>query len=228
MENMDTQCALSPKPTTPDPKEYRNTQKLDHTLARKNDAPMPNRKMHLTSSHNIPCEGVLLKSVWEWQRQSVCFCVCIFVFVFVCLCLCVFVFVCLCLCVCLCSFVGCVCVFVFVCLCFCVCVLCVCVSHPLFQRAFYVVSEFLHGQFLQAGDRSTVTSLLSTKTLVIRWWYWDWSSQRTCRLTCHWWSMLKQVLFGFSLFQPSCLLPIWISQTRFSVLHSLFNCFNWC
>ena len=100
--------------------------------------------------------------------------------------------------------------------------------HPLFQRAFYVVSEFLHGQFLQAGDRSTVTSLLSTKTLVIRWWYWDWSSQRTCRLTCHWWSMLKQVLFGFSLFQPSCLLPIWISQTRFSVLHSLFNCFNWC
>ena len=50
---------------------------------------------------------------------------------------------------------------------------------------------------LQAGDRSTVTSLLSTKTLVIRWWYWDWSSQRTCRLTFHWWSMLKQVLVWF-------------------------------
>ena len=38
--------------------------------------------------------------------------------------------------------------------------------------------------------------------------------------------MLKQVLFGFSLFQPSCLLPIWISQTRFSVLHSLFSLFQ--
>ena len=93
--------------------------KLDHTLARKNDAPTPNRKMHLT------CDGVILKSVWEWQRQFVCFCVCIFVCVFLCLCFRVFVFVCLF--VFFCGFVFvflcfCVCVFMFVCLCLCFCV----------------------------------------------------------------------------------------------------------
>ena len=83
--------------------------------------------MHLT------CEGVLLKSVWEWQRQFVCFCACVFAlsclrvclrsFVGLCLCICVLVFLCL-------RFY--VCVFVFLSLCFCVFVflrlwLCVCV-----------------------------------------------------------------------------------------------------
>ena len=107
--------------------------KLDHTLARKNDAPTPNRKMHLT------CEGVLLKSVWEWQRQFVCFCVCIYLCVCVFLCLCFRVFVFVCLFVFFCGFVFvylcfCVFVFVFLCLCVCVCVffffVCVCVCGP--------------------------------------------------------------------------------------------------
>ena len=34
VENMDTQCALSQKPTTPDPKEHRNKQKK-HTLLKR-------------------------------------------------------------------------------------------------------------------------------------------------------------------------------------------------
>ena len=35
--------------------------------------------------------------------------------------------------------------------------------------------------FFGSGGRSTMTSRLPTKILVIRWWYWDWSSQRTCK-----------------------------------------------
>ena len=76
--------------------------KLDHTLARKNDAPMPKRN---------------LKSVWEWRRQFVYFCVRICVFVFLCFCFRVCVFVCglLLVCVCVCVFLCFrVCVFMFV------------------------------------------------------------------------------------------------------------------
>ena len=49
-----------------------------------------------------------------------------------------------------------------------VCV-CVCESPSVPKSFFMLFLNFLMVNFLQAGDRSTVTSLLSTKTLVIRW-----------------------------------------------------------
>ena len=123
----------------------RALKKLDHTLARKNDAPMPNRKMHLTIYHvkvfswSLCGNGNVSLYVFVFVYSCLCFCVCVFVclfvffseFVFVCLRLCVIMFVCLCFCVFVFLWVCvCVCVFVWFCLCFCVCVcvLCVCVS----------------------------------------------------------------------------------------------------
>ena len=55
----------------------------------------------------------------------------------------------------------------------CVCV-CVCVKTPRNKAIWFC-------RFFGSGGRSTMTSLLPTKVLVIRWWYWDWSSQRTCK-----------------------------------------------
>jgi len=52
---------------------------------------------------------------------------------------------------------------------------CVCVWKHLETRWYGFVVFWIRGQ--EHHDYS----LLPTKTLVIRWWYWDWSSQRTCK-----------------------------------------------
>ena len=68
-----------------------------------------------------------------------------------------------------------------------VCV-CVCVCQTLYLRE---INTFLQTDSptrssacpynnSKTGGRSTLTSLLPTKTLVKRWWSWDWSSQCTC------------------------------------------------
>ena len=104
---------------------------LDHTLARKNDAPMPNRY----ASHMWRCSFEVCVGMATSVCMFLCLCVCVVLFaclfaffcgfVFVYLCSCVFVFAFLCLCICVFVFVLlCFCVFAFValCLCFRVCV----------------------------------------------------------------------------------------------------------
>ena len=65
---------------------------------------------------------------------------------------------------------------------------CVCVCQTLYLRE---INTFLQTDSptrssacpynnSKTGGRSTLTSLLPTKTLVKRWWSWDWSSQCTC------------------------------------------------
>ena len=119
-------------------------QNLDHSLARKNDAPKTNRKMHPTINHvkvffwSLCGNGNV--SLYVFAFVFLCFrvCVCLFGFfcgfVFVSLHLCVIMFVCVCVCVCVLLRVR-LCVSAFVCLCFCVCV-CVCLFVSLFVCLF--------------------------------------------------------------------------------------------
>ena len=94
---------------------HKQHHKLDHTLARKYDAPMPNRKVHLTMCHAKVFFWSLCGNgnVSLYVFMFVCLCVCLCSFVGLCFYVCVFVCVLLCFCVC-------VFVFLFVCLCFCV------------------------------------------------------------------------------------------------------------
>ena len=116
-------------------------EKLDHTLARKNDAPMPNRYApHMWRCSFEVCVGMatsvcrflcLYIFVCVFVFLCSCFLVCVFLCILLWVCVCVFVF--LCFRVCVFMFVCCVLLFVFVCLCFYVCAfvfvfscLCVC------------------------------------------------------------------------------------------------------